>query len=286
MTLHAPPAVIKGIVELFEARSGHQLNEGRVWRVETVLGAVLQKHKLDSLSDLLDALRGEEHGPLTAATVHALMNHESSFFRDMKVFQMIERDLLPELNRSLPEKRLRIWCAGCSTGQEAYSLAMILKRQEAMWRGWNLSILGTDISPFTIEKAQAGEYPQMDVQRGLAITDLLRWFDPTDDAWKIRSEIRSLVTFRTDNILNPTAAGGTFDLILCRNVMLYFSPELRAKALDAIAQHSRAGTILLLGAGETTIGTGSPFAPCQTYRGAYRLGRSSHATVEPRRLAG
>lgn len=286
MIRHAPPAVIRGIVELFEARTGHQLSEGRVWRVETVLGGVLHEHGLDSLSDLLDALRREEDGPLTAATIHGLMNHESSFFRDLKTFQMIERELLPELNRTLPQKRLRIWCAGCSTGQEAYSLAIILKRQEAMWRGWNLSILGTDISPFTIDKARSGEYPQMDVQRGLAIGDLLRWFDPTDDAWKIRPEVRSLVTFRTDNILTPLAAGGTFDLILCRNVMLYFAPELRAKALDAIAKQSRIGTILIMGAGETTIGTGSPFAPCRTHRGTYRLGQGDNAGMEPRRMAG
>jgi chemotaxis protein methyltransferase CheR len=282
MTKRTPPAVIQGIVDLFETHTGQQLSESRVWRVETALGDVMAKHGLASLTDLLDALRTEGDGPLTAATIHGLMNHESSFFRDLKIFQMIEQQILPELNRTLPQKRLRIWCAGCSTGQEAYSLAIILKRQEAMWKGWNLSILGTDISPFTIEKAQIGEYQQMDVQRGLAIGDLLRWFDPTDEAWQIRREIRSLVTFRTDNVLRPTAASGIFDLILCRNVMLYFAPELRAKALGAIAKHARPETVLILGAGETTIGTAAVFSPCPTYRGAYRL----HARAEPRRLAG
>lgn len=286
MTKRAAPAVIKGIVEVFEAHTGQQLSESRIWRVETALGDVMQKHGLASLAELLEVLHSERGGPVTAATIHGLMNHESSFFRDIKTFQMIEQQILPELNRTLPQKRLRIWCAGCSTGQEAYSLAIILKRQEALWRGWNLSILGTDISPFTIEKAQSGEYQQMDVQRGLAIGDLLRWFDPTDDAWQIRPEIRSMVTFRTDNILNPTAAGGVFDLILCRNVMLYFAPELRAKALNAMARHARSDTVLILGAGETTIGTVSLFSPCQTYRGAYRLAAAGDTRAERHRLAG
>lgn len=286
MTQRASPAVISGIVDLFEAHTGQQLSESRVWRVETALGDVMQKHGLADLAELLEAMRTEGNGSITAATIHGLMNHESSFFRDLKTFQMIEQQILPELNRTLPQKRLRIWCAGCSTGQEAYSLAFILKRHEAMWQGWTLSILGTDISPFTIESAQRGVYQQMDVQRGLAIGDLLRWFDPTEDAWEIRPEIRSMVAFRTDNILNPTAAGGVFDLILCRNVMLYFAPELRAKALDTMARHARSDTVLILGAGETTIGTTSHFSPCQTYRGAYRLATGGDMRAEQRRLAG
>lgn len=285
MTKRAPPAVIQGIVSIFEAHTGQQLSESRMWRVETALGDVMRKHGLGCLAELLHALQREGDGPVTAATIHGLMNHESSFFRDLNIFRMLEQQILPELNRTLPDKRLRIWSAGCSTGQEAYSLAIILKRQEAMWKNWRISILGTDISPFAIEKAQAGVYQQMDVQRGLAITDLLRWFDPTDEAWQIRREIRSMVTFRTDNVLKPEAASGVFDLILCRNVMLYFAPELRARALGAMSKHARSDTILILGAGETTIGTTSHFSPCPTYRGAYRLAGATDARAEPHRMA-
>jgi len=282
----ASPAVIQGIVSIFEAHTGQQLSESRMWRVETALGDVMQKHGLGCLAELLDALLREDDGPLTAATLHGLMNHESSFFRDLNIFRMLENKILPELNQTLPDKRLRIWSAGCSTGQEAYSLAIMLKRQEAMWKNWRISILGTDISPIAIETAEIGEYQQMDVQRGLAIGDLLRWFDPTDEAWQIRREIRSMVTFKTDNVLKPHAANGVFDLILCRNVMLYFAPELRARALRAMSKHARSDTILILGAGETTLGMTSLFSPCRTYRGAYRLAGSTGAGAEQQRLAG
>ncbi len=269
MTSLSSDNIVRAIADFFEKRTGQHLGESRLWRIETVLHDVMRKHGLGDLANLLNALERNRHGELADATIHCIMNHESSFFRDLKVFEAVEKQILPHLNRTLPEKLLRIWCAGCSTGQEAYSLAIVLKRQEHLWKDWRVSILGTDISPFSIQKAQEGLYQQMDVQRGLPIADLLRWFEPATDHWRIAPELRTVTNFKVDNLLEPTAATGKFDLILCRNVLLYFTPELRSHALSRIARLSRPDTLLILGAGETTIGTGTMFTPSPSFRGAY-----------------
>jgi chemotaxis protein methyltransferase CheR len=262
--------IMHAIAAFFEEKTGQHLSESRMWRVENALRDVMRQHGLTDLSELLFTLQTARDEKVAAATIHCITNHESSFFRDLKVFETIETQLLPHLNANLPDRLLRIWCAGCSTGQEVYSLAMILKRQEDMWRNWRVSIVGTDISPFSITKAQDGLYQQMDVQRGLPVVDLLRWFEPAKDDWRIQPSLKALTSFKVDNVLEPRAVSGKFDLILCRNVLLYFTPELRSKALASIARFSRPDTLLLLGAGETTIGASTQFAPSGEFRGAYQ----------------
>ncbi|MCE7798491.1 protein-glutamate O-methyltransferase CheR [Sphingobium sufflavum] len=286
MTALSGDSSVRAIADFFEQRTGQHLGESRMWRIETVLRDVMRKHGLGDLHALHARLQRDPYGELAAGTIHCIMNHESSFFRDLNVFESIEKQILPHLNRTLPEKLLRIWCAGCSTGQEAYSLAIVLKRQEHLWKDWRVSILGTDISPFSIEKAQAGVFQQMDVQRGLPIADLLRWFEPNGDQWRIAQDLRALTSFKVDNILDHHAITGKFDLILCRNVLLYFSPELRAHALSRIARLSRPDTLLILGAGETTIGTGTQFVPSGAFRGAYDIGGAGPAPHMLDRLAG
>ncbi len=151
-------------------------------------------------------------GPLFDQTIDLMLNHESSFFRDLTVFQSLETAILPEIReRNASERRLRIWCAGCSTGKEAYSIAMALKHMGSLWDGWRISILGTDVSPIAIEEAKRGRYSQMEMQRGLAINDLLRWFTPAGEHWQIKDEIREMVHFQTDNLLGraPSRASST-----------------------------------------------------------------------------
>ncbi len=283
MTAFSNDNTVRAIADFFEKRTGQHLGESRMWRIETVLRDVMRQHGLGDLANLLNALERNRNGELADATIHCIMNHESSFFRDLNVFEIVEKQILPHLNRTLPEKLLRIWCAGCSTGQEAYSLAIALKRNEHMWKDWRISIFGTDISPFSIATAQAGLYQQMDVQRGLPIADVLRWFEPTGGNWRIAQELRALTTFKVDNLLEPTAATGKFDLILCRNVLLYFTPELRSHALSRMARLSRPDTLLILGAGETTIGNGTMFTPSHMFRGAYEAapagGIASHSPI-------
>lgn len=286
--MSAPDHIVRAIAALFESRTGHQLGESRLWRVETALREVLKNHGMKDLAQLLAILHAEPNSVASSDTIHALMNHESSFFRDIGVFDQLESEILPHFNHTLSKRHLRIWCSGCSTGQEAYSLAIILKRQEALWRDWRVSILATDVSPAAISKAQIGLYEQMDVQRGLPIGDLLRWFEPINDRWRISADLQAMITFRVDNILEPIVAKDKFDLVLCRNVLLYFPAERRAEALDQLSLRTASHGILALGAGETTIGATGRFVPSSQFRGVYRTAtQQAPATLAGnRRLAG
>ena len=263
------------LARLLEKHTGQQLTEARRWRVETSLRPLLRANGLRSLDDLVAVLGCHPGGALFEQTIDLMLNHESSFFRDLTVFQSIEKAILPDLRGQLMlEKRLRIWCAGCSTGKEAYSIAMALKHMGDIWQGWRISIIGTDVSPIAIEEAKRGRYTQMEMQRGLAINDLLRWFTPTGDTWQIKDEIREMVSFYPDNLLEPRAISGEFDLILCRNVLFYFPEDKRRVAAERIARHAHAGTYLVLGAGETLVGHDSCFTPRRDHRCIYQCDQS------------
>lgn len=272
------------LARLLERHTGQQLSESRRWRIETSLRPLLRDNGLQSLDQLVLALSAERAGPLLEQTIDLMLNHESSFFRDLSVFQSLETAILPQLLEQLGErpgeKRLRIWCAGCSTGKEAYSIAMMLKRIDKICAGWRISILGTDVSSVAIEAAKRGRYAQMEMQRGLGVNDLLRWFSPAGDEWQIKDEIREMVSFHADNLLEPRTVSGDFDLILCRNVLFYFPEDKRQIAYANIASHARRGTHLVLGAGETLVGHDSCFTALRNHRCIY-VCDSAHRCGEP-----
>jgi len=250
------------LARLLEKHTGQQLSEARRWRVETSLRPLLRSHGLRALDDLVHALGRAPAGPLFEQTIDLMLNHESSFFRDLAVFQSLETIVLPRIREAASDrKQLRIWCAGCSTGKEAYSIAMTLKHMGDAWDGWRISIIGTDVSPIAIDEARLGRYSQMEMQRGLAVNDLLRWFTPTGDVWQVRDEIREMVSFQTDNLLEPRAVTGEYDLILCRNVLFYFQDAKRQIAGKQLARHAHKGSYLVLGAGETLVGHNTCFTP-------------------------
>lgn len=254
---------------LLEARTGQLLSENRAWRMETALRPVIRAHGLKDIDDIAaELLRGRNPG-LERDVVNALLNNESSFFRDLQIFDMIHKDILPRIREERADRTLRVWSAGCSTGQEAYSLAIRLRNEEARWRGWRIEILATDISTAAIEQAKSGVFSQMDVQRGLAVGDLIKWFAPHGEDWRASAELRGMIDFRHDNLFDPRAPFGQYDLILCRNVLLYFTSERRQAVLGLLARHAHAQTILLLGAGETVIGQGDDFVPHPEFRGSY-----------------
>ncbi|MBO9574311.1 MAG: protein-glutamate O-methyltransferase CheR [Sphingobium sp.] len=269
MTAHLHNRAVDTLARLLEKHTGQQLTEARRWRVETSLRPLLRTNGLHSMDELVHVLGRAPSGPLFEQVIDLMLNHESSFFRDLNVFQSLEEAILPKIREAATEKRLRIWCAGCSTGKEAYSVAMALKHMGDVWDGWRISILGTDVSPLAIEEARRGRYTQMEMQRGLGINDLLRWFTPDGDHWQIRDEIREMVSFHADNLLSPRAVSGEFDLILCRNVLFYFPEDKRRLATAEITRHAHAGTYLVLGAGETMVGQGSCFTPCRDHRCVY-----------------
>jgi len=263
------PLAARSLAGLLEQMTGQQLAKARRWRIETVLQPVMRKHNISSL-DMLAGLASQPGSALREDVVEALLNHETSFYRDLAVFKALGEDILPALAEArASSKRLRIWSAGCSTGQEVYSLAFLFSNQKARWDDWQIDVLGTDVSPQAVAQARNGTYSQFEVQRGLPIGDLIARFDQEGDDWRIRSALKARINFTVHNLLDPPPAG-RYDLILCRNVLLYFTAERGRAVLDRLASAIAPDGMLILGAGETLIGQTDAFTPDPHLRGIYR----------------
>ena len=257
---------------LLEARTGQQLTMSRRWRIETALSALLRERGIATLDELITILVMGKEPSLSQRVVEALLNNETYFFRDRAPFDVLQRYALPELaKRRQKSKRLRIWSAGCSTGQEAYSLAMLFAEEPEKWRGWTVDILGTDVSTGCVDRARAGSYSQFEVQRGLGINQMIKWFEECPDGWRVVEELRRPVRFQVHNILEPSPHPGDFDIVLCRNVLLYLSPEKKTLAFERIAGAMAEDGWLMLGAGETVIGQTGKLGSDVNARGLYRL---------------
>ena len=257
---------------LLEARTGQQLTMSRRWRIETALSALLRERGIATLDELITILVMGKEPSLSQRVVEALLNNETYFFRDRAPFDVLQRYALPELaKRRQKSKRLRIWSAGCSTGQEVYSLAMLFAEQPDDWRGWTVDILGTDVSTGCIDRARAGSYSQFEVQRGLGINQMIKWFEEVGDGWRAVEPLRKPVRFQVHNILEPSPHPGDFDIVLCRNVLLYLSPEKKTLAFERLAGAMAEDGWLMLGAGETVIGQTGKLGSDVNARGLYRL---------------
>ena len=268
------------IADLLRERTGQQLDESRRWRVASALGNVFRAHgisNIDQLVCLLDQPRRRAMDPdLATEVVEALLNNETYFFRDKPSFDQLPATILPALaRRRARERRLSIWCAGCSTGQEAYSLAMLFENQPERWAGWSIEILGTDISHRAIRTAQDGRYTQFEVQRGLGVAQMLSYFDERPDGWQIREPMRKLTRFRQHHVLRGPPTRRKHDLILCRNVLLYFDEPTRRRAFEQISASLASDGFLMLGAGETIVSHTRKFDPvasCPSVFGETRSG--------------
>jgi chemotaxis protein methyltransferase CheR len=274
---------------LLEARTGQQLTMSRRWRIETALSSLLRERGIATLDELITILvMGKEPG-LSDQVVEALLNNETYFFRDRTPFDTLARHALPALaTRRASKKRLRIWSAGCSTGQEAYSLAMLFADDPDQWRGWTIDILGTDVSSCVIDRARVGTYTQFEVQRGLAITQTIKWFEECGDGWRIAEPLRKNLRFQVHNLLDPPPHPGGFDIILCRNVLLYLCSEKKALAFDRLSTALADDGWLMLGAGETVIGQTRKLVSDPKVRGLYRLDnrdKTDRRTGDERRSA-
>ena len=257
---------------LLEARTGQQLTMSRRWRLETALGAILRERGIATLDELITILVMGKEPSLSQKVVEALLNNETYFFRDRAPFDLLQRVALPELaQRRQNIKRLKIWSAGCATGQETYSLAMLFAEEPQKWQGWTIDILGTDVSTSAIDRARRGIYSQFEVQRGLGIQQTIKWFEETADGWRAVEDIRKPVRFQEHNLLEPPPHPGGFDIVLCRNVMLYLSPDKKALAFDRLATSMAEDGWLMLGAGETVIGQTNKLGADVNARGLYRL---------------
>ena len=257
---------------LLEARTGQQLTMSRRWRIETALSSLLRERGISTLDELITILVMGKEPNLSQQVVEALLNNETYFFRDRSPFDLLARHALPELaQRRARSKRLRIWSAGCSTGQEAYSLAMLFAEDPMKWAGWTVDILGTDVSTSCIDRARAGTYTQFEVQRGLAIGQMIKWFEECGDGWRAVEPLRKPLRFLVHNLLEQPPQPGDFDIVLCRNVLLYLSPDKKALAFERLASSMAEDGWLMLGAGETVIGQTNKLGADIKARGLYRL---------------
>ena len=256
---------------LLEARTGQQLTMSRRWRIETALSALLRERGIGTLDELITILVMGKEPSLSQEVVEALLNNETYFFRDRAPFDLLSRYALPELaKRRAKNRRIRIWSAGCATGQEVYSLAMLFAEDPAAWAGWTIDILGTDVSMGCIDRARTGSYSQFEVQRGLGINQMIKWFEECDDGWRAVEALRKPVRFQVHNLLEPPPHPGGFDIVLCRNVLLYLNPDKKTLAFERLVAAMAEDGWLMLGAGETVIGQTSKLGADIKARGLYR----------------
>lgn len=257
---------------LLEARTGQQLMMSRRWRIETALSALLRERGIATLDELITILVMGKEPSLSQNVVEALLNNETYFFRDRAPFELLARYALPELVKLRGKsRRLRIWSAGCSTGQEVYSLAMLFAEDPEAWRGWTVDILGTDVSTSCVDRARNGSYSQFEVQRGLGINQMIKWFEECGEGWRAVEALRKPVRFQVHNLLEPPPHPGGFDIVLCRNVLLYLSPDKKALAFERLVSSMAEDGWLMLGAGETVIGQTSNLGADVNARGLYRI---------------
>jgi chemotaxis protein methyltransferase CheR len=259
------------LMGLLEARTGQALSPSRIWRIEMSLKPVLQLHKLADMDALVAALVNGTDRTLLDDVIDAMLNNETFFFREHVLFNDIAANALEQLREvNARTRQLTIWHCGVSTGQEAYSLAMQLAEDGARWDGWQIEIVGTDVSHRAVARARTGIYSQFEIQRGLPAQRMVRWFDQSDAGWLVKAELRRRIEFKVQNLLldRPPLARPA-DLIFCRNVLLYFSALTRQKAFARLRSFAARDAFLVLGAGETVLGQTDQFVASRRMRGLY-----------------
>ncbi len=270
MSVPLNPSAFAVLAELLKAKSGLVIGQDKIYLLETRLGPLLKKAGLADLNALADRLKRSPADPLVRDVVEAMTTNESFFFRDDKPFLHFKTQALPRLIAARSATApLRIWSAASSSGQEAYSLAMILAESKALLGGRQVEIIGTDIARDQLARAQQGLYTQFEVQRGLPVQMLVRNFKKEDANWRISEAIRAMVRFREFNLLNDLKPLGRFDIVFCRNVLIYFDQPTKARVLDAIASQMAPDGALYLGGAETVLGITGRFAPMPGERGVY-----------------
>jgi chemotaxis protein methyltransferase CheR len=233
---------------------------------------VANKHKFATLNQLVEALRAHRNPAQIRDVAEAMTINESFFFRDVKPFDLLRDKLLPRLRAARAEnRRLRIWSAACSSGQEAYSLAILLDQCGVYAAGWTIDIIGTDLSADMVERANLGLYSAFEVQRGLPAALLVKYFTPAGDKWQIADAMRRKVRFAQHNLLHDPRAFGMFDVVFCRNVLIYFDLPTKTRVLAGIRQQMVADGYLFLGGAETVIGITEMFTTTAGLPGVYIL---------------
>ena len=264
-------AAYEGFRKLVLDRSGLVLTADKDYLLKSRLEPLARKDGFAGLDQMLARVGAEPSGTLAQRCIDAMATHESFFFRDTTPFDQLRDVILPDLIAARAQSRtLRIWSAACSSGQEPYSLAMLLMEEQARMPGWRIEILATDMSQPILERARSGLYSDFEVRRGLSEARLARWFTRAGDGWQLSPQLRSMVRFAPHNLLAGATGLGRFDLVFCRNVLIYFDREHKRAALNRIAQTIEPHGALVLGSAETGVGLDSAFAPVTGVRGVFR----------------
>jgi chemotaxis protein methyltransferase CheR len=264
------PSDYEFLRKLLKERSGLDLSADKQYLVESRLIPLARKSGLPGIAELVAKIKSGADA-LTSVVVEAMTTNETFFFRDKIPFDHLRQTILPALLQARGSRRaLRIWCAASSTGQEPYSVAMCVKEFAGL-AGWRVEIVATDLSQGVLEKAKAGIYSQFEVQRGLPIQMLVKYFTQVGELWQLNADIRAMVQHRQFNLLQDLSHLGTFDVIFCRNVLIYFDQDTKAGVFGRLARMLDTDGVLLLGAAESVVGISDAFKPDPERRGLYRL---------------
>lgn len=261
----------KMLRRILKERAGINLGEDKTELAEAKLRPLLKEFEFPSIAHLTLALMKPNGDRLRSRVVQAMAVQESYFFRDRMPFNYFSNVMLPRLmEKRNASRRIRIWCAAAATGQEPYSLAMLLADAGRQLDGWRFDIVATDFAEDALRKAREGLYSQFEVQRGLPISTLVKYFEKEGKGWRIKPEIRARAAFREYNLLDDCQNLGMFDIIFCRNVLIYFDERLKSAVLDRLSGQLASDGYLVLGAAETTSGLSPDFMPVpEGYHGIF-----------------
>ncbi len=270
MTHSAPATVYTILSDLLEQATGQVLPPNRHSRTEMALKPLLRQHDIADMVKLGYLLGLRQDADLARDCVEAMINNETCFFRDQANFALLTGPVLDNIRaRRCETRRIRIWSSACSTGQEAYSLALAISENAEKWRGWDIQIVATDVSRKAISQARSGRYSQFEIQRGMPVMMMLKHFTQEGEDWIAKSNLRGMVKFGEHNLLNPAIQLGQFDLILCRNVLMYLTDYNRQRVFGQLSKALASDGILVLGAAETVIGQSEEFSSSAEFRGFY-----------------
>lgn len=252
MATNGPHPDFAYLREVVNSLSHNVLDPSRDYLFETRLVRLLRNHDMAHIGELVERLRARRDGELARAVAEAMTINETSFFRDGRPFELLRNELLPKvIERRITTRRLRLWSAACSTGQEAYSLAMLLREYFPLLASWGIQIEGTDFSADVVERAAKGRYMRIEINRGLPARNIVRFFDHEGEHWTIKPEIRAICRFRQANLCQtPMPFSEKFDIVFLRNVMLYFSNDSRRKVLAEVHRLLTPDGVLFLGSSE------------------------------------
>lgn len=268
--------------DILKEKSGLIITEDKSYLLESRLNPIVKKWGFTSLADMAMALSGVPDRRLVDEIVEAMTTNETSFFRDMHPFDRFRDDVLPYVVKSrVNERRFKLWCAAASSGQEPYSLAMLIKEAGAQFAGWNMEIVGTDISHDILAQAKEGLYSQFEVQRGLPIQLLMKYFKQEGEKWRVSDDLKKMITYKHFNLLDNMSAFGQLDVIFCRNVLIYFDEGDKRIILEKMEKQLKNDGFLFLGGAETVLGITDVFRPIPGMRGVYAKEGSPHLEATP-----